>query len=83
MSLDQGHCPNCGSIVKSQRLLIDSYYGTKTWCTDNWHYVSLLPTARPPSGWDWNGEDDHMLRQMDLAFSKPLDLVMKDNAYLL
>ena len=77
-------CPTCFSVIKAERGEVKTAYGAHTICADNWHWVTPLLTGdAPPLGWGWNADDTHMLQQMDLAFSKPLDLVMKDNAYLL
>lgn len=76
-------CPVCGSIIKSQRLMVDSYYGQKIWCSDNWHWTTPLLTGdAPPAGWPWTVEDDMLLKKMDLAFQMPLERIQEIFHYL-
>jgi hypothetical protein len=79
-------CPACRSQVKSERLMVDTYYGVagRAICTNNWHWAAtpLSNGTTPPRGWDWNADDDRFLWLMDIAFQKPRAEIMDEYKYL-
>lgn len=76
----QKECPVCHSTIKAERGVVESYYGQKIWCADNWHWVTPPPPA--PKKYEWTLEDDAFMSQMDQAFTTPLEKLQERFHYL-
>lgn len=79
-------CPECGSLVKSERGMIETLLHGKVFCTNSWHWRALeLPAGhgmQAPRGWEWTTEDEVFLARIDLAFQKPFQEIQKEYYYL-
>lgn len=79
-------CPECGSLIKSERGTVETLLPGKVFCSNSWHWRAIeLPAGsgmQAPRGWEWTKDDETFMALLDLAFSKPLKQVQKEYYYL-